>query len=147
MPIELLARTPRLADLAPRHANIVILLRAWALLGRQRRCPYALLVGQLGSPCAAARFQLLMEQIGAVWPDPFCVSPPCACLLSYDEATLAEMLAAAWRADRPAFDTLLMDLLAGDARDRLFDFAILFGRTLGRSAMALPPSGPDPKLA
>jgi hypothetical protein len=118
MSIGLLANSLRLADQRPAHARIVATLRLWALMGRMGWCQQRALVDQLGSPRVAALFQLLMEQIGAAWPDPFCVSPPCMPQLSHDETTLMAMLATA--SDRPRFDELLSDMLPDDARERLF---------------------------
>jgi len=78
------------------------------------------LAERLGGLRTAAHFHLLLEEIGAAWPDPFCVSPPCCPMLSHDEATFARMVSAAGQGDRPAFDEELKDLIPADARERLF---------------------------
>ena len=45
-------------------------LRVWALIVRQRRCPLKVAAEHLGSLRAAAHFHLLLEEIGAAWPEP-----------------------------------------------------------------------------
>jgi len=128
MSIAIIVNSPRLADQRPEHARIVATLRLWALMGRMGWCQQRALVEQLGSPRAAILFQLLMEQIGAAWPDPFCVNPPCVPQLSHDEITLMAMLAEA--SNRARFDELLSDMLSDDARERLFRTTALLTATL-----------------
>ena len=72
----------------------------------------------------------MLEEVGAAWPEPFCVSPPCCPRLSHDEALILDMVRAAGRGDRPGFDRLLSDLLPADARDPLFTSAALFASAL-----------------
>jgi hypothetical protein len=128
---ELLSATPAMAELAPRDAELVSALRFWVAANRNGRCPIAAASARLGSPRAGAHLHLLLEEIGAAWPDPFAVSPPCCRRLSHDEALLADMVALAAADERPAFDRLLADLLPADARERLFLSAGVLSRFLG----------------
>jgi hypothetical protein len=130
MTLQLLTRLPATADLEPRHRAFVAAVRLWALMRRMRWCPAQLVAEKLESARAAAHFQLMMEELGAAWPDPFCVSPPCSPRLSHDEATLVEMMAIAERGNRPAFDRLLADLIPGDERERLYLSARVLGKAL-----------------
>jgi hypothetical protein len=120
VPIDSLAFPMTVAMLAPRHAALTEALRIWGLMGRMGWCPARLLTDRLGTMRAAAHFQLLMEKIGAAWPEPFCISPPCSPRLSHDEATLAQMVQLAGDGDLPGFDRLLADLIPADERERLY---------------------------
>ena len=129
-PVGMLAQVPRLDALAADQALAVAGLRLWAVMARMGGCPIKAAEERLGNARAAAHFHLLMEEIAAAWPEPFCVSPPCSPRLSHDEATLAEMVACAARGDRPGFDRLLGDLLPADERERLYLSAHMLARAL-----------------
>lgn len=120
MIVQSLVRPLMLNRLEPEQHRFISALRLWAVAARLRWCPIRTVTERLGSARAAAHFRLILEEVGAAWPDPFCVSPPCATHLSHDEATAVEMLHWAGRGDRPAFDRLLADLLPQDERERLF---------------------------
>lgn len=130
MLLETIARTPRLQSLPPRQRRIVGALRLWVALHKSGEAPMARLTNWLGGTRTAAHLMLLIEEMGAAWPDPFCVSPPCCQCLSHDEATMAGMMTAAAQADRPGFDRLLSDLLPEDARERLFLSASVLTRVM-----------------
>jgi len=126
MTVQSLVRPLTLDSLAPAPLQLIGALRLWALASRLRWCPVGTVAQRLGSICAAAQLRLIIAQVGAAWPDPFCVAPPCSVRLSHDEATVAAMLSLAARDDRPGFDRLLADLLPFDVRERLFaSFAAL----------------------
>jgi hypothetical protein len=145
--IATLTRMPILHDLQPDQLRVAAALRIWALTGRMGRCPIPVVAERLGSMSAATHFHMLLEEIGAAWPEPFCVSPPCSPRLSHDEATLTEMVAVAARGDRPAFDRLLVDLLPFDERERLFVSATALSRTLRREHIGQSGGvGPDDGL-
>jgi hypothetical protein len=127
---ELLSRTPTMTDLSIQQARVVGALRHWVIARKLGHCPVAAMLGRLGSRRAAAHLHLLIEEIGAAWPDAFAVSPPCCPRLSHDEAVLAQMAALAACDDRPGFDRLLCDLIPGDARERLFLSSAVLSRTL-----------------
>lgn len=131
---QLLARTPTVAELTADQARLVGGLRLWLVANRSRRCPIAAAGARLGSLRAGAHVHLLLEEIGAAWPDPFAVSPPCCPRLSHDEALLTIMFDFAGRGDRPGFDRLLSDLLPGDARERLYLSTTVLGRVLREQA-------------
>ncbi len=116
-----------LADLTPAAAQTIGAIRRWAVAQRSGAWAAGVLQEQLGCARAAAHVQLLIEEVGAAWPDPFCLSPLCCRRVSHDEALLGRMLETASAGDRPAFDRLCSDLLPADARDRLF---------LGRNVLA-----------
>lgn len=117
---DLLARTPTMAEILPDEARIVGALRLWVLAKRAGRCPIGAAGERLGGKRAGAHLHLLLEEIGACWPEPFAVSPPCCRRLSHDEALLAQMARLAGRGLQPAFDRLLCELLPAEVRERLF---------------------------
>ncbi len=117
---DLLARTPTMAEILPDEARIVGALRLWVVANRTGRCPIGAAGERLGGKRAGAHLHLLLEEIGACWPEPFAVSPPCCRRLSHDEALLAQMIGLAGSGHQPAFDRLLCELLPAEARERLF---------------------------
>ena len=112
--------TSELGTVPAAEARIIGALRLWAVLHKVGRPPMAPVAERLGSARAAAHLHLLIEEIGAAWPEPFCVSPPCCRRLSHDEATVSAMVAIAGRGDRRGFDRLLEELLPAEVRERLF---------------------------
>lgn len=115
-----LARTTPLAMLPPVSRRLVTGMRHWVCARGSTRRPVAVLQDHLGCGRAAAHFQLLIEEVGQAWPDPFCLAPPCCRQTSHDESLLATIMASAAAADRPGFDRHCADLLGLDARDRLY---------------------------
>lgn len=130
MLIEQLARAPDLRHLAAGDAGLAAALRLWVTLGKLGRCPMQAVADRLGSVRAAAHFHLMLEEIGAAWPEPFCVAPLCCSRLSHDEALVLEMVALGRAGDRPGFDRLLGEMLGADIRERLFLSASVLGRVL-----------------
>ncbi|HEY9554733.1 addiction module antidote protein [Allosphingosinicella sp.] len=128
--IDLLARTPDLRELEAAEARVAMTLRLWVVMNKLGRCPLAAMGEKLDSRRAAAHLHLMLEEIGAAWPEPFCVNPPCCPRLSHDEALVLDMIRVASRDDRPGFDRLLSDLLPADAREPLFASAALFAAAL-----------------
>ncbi len=128
MLVELLARTPVMAELPEIEAGVISALRQWVAARRTGGCPIAAAGTRLGSRRAGAHLHLLLEEIAAAWPEPFAVSPLCCRRLSHDEATFGEMISLGAAGNRPAFDRLLSDLLPGDTRERLFVSAGLLSR-------------------
>lgn len=124
----LFAPPPRLANLQGGEAAIVAGTRQWVSARRSgRSCPLQAAGHMLGSVEAAGALHILLATVGAAWPDPFAVAPPCCARLTHDEATLVGMVLASRRHGRPVFDALLCEMLASDERDRLF----MAARTLG----------------
>ena len=128
--IDLLARTPDLRELDAAEARVAVTLRLWVVMNKLGRCPLAAMGEKPGSRRAAAHLHLMLEEVGAAWPEPFCVNPPCCPRLSHDEALVLDMIRSASRGDRPAFDRLLNDLLPADVREPLFASASLFAAAL-----------------
>jgi hypothetical protein len=128
--IDLLARTPDLRELSEGEACMTIAMRLWVLLNKLGHCALQPMSEKLGCRRAAAHLHLMLEEIGAAWPEPFCVSPPCCSRLSPDEALVLDMIRTAGRHDRPAFDRLLADLLPTEAREPLFTSASLVAATM-----------------
>ena len=120
MLMERLAETPWLSSLDAPDARLIKSVRHWVFAAKSGQCRIAALTARLGCGRTAAHLHLLLDEIGAAWPDPFCVAPPCCGRLSHDEATLSNMLATAAEGDRAAFDRLLSDLLPADVRERLY---------------------------
>lgn len=125
---ELFAAPPQLADLTADQAAVVRASRSWVMAQRRGRgCPIAAAAVHLGSAGLARALHLLLATMGAAWPDPVAIAPPCCPRLTHDEATLVEMVLAAQRHGRPVFDALLCEMLDADSRDRLFAAAALIG--------------------
>jgi hypothetical protein len=123
------APPPLLADLEMEEAAIVQATRQW-VRARGSGCPLKAAGGVLGSSSAAASLHLMLATMGAAWPEPFAVAPPCCARLTHDEATLVAMVLASRRHTRPVFDALLCEMLDQDARDRLFRVAQDLGQAL-----------------
>lgn len=130
MLLETLVRTPDIRDLRARDARLATALRLWVVMNKLGRCPMQAVADRLESVRAAAHLHLLLEEIGAAWPDPFCIAPPCCPRLSHDEALALDMVRFAARGDRPAFDRLLQEMIPCDMRERLFLSAGLLGRAV-----------------
>jgi hypothetical protein len=127
---EALVRTPDIRDLQAHDARLATALRLWVVMNKLGRCPMQAVADRLESVRAAAHLHLLLEEIGAAWPDPFCIAPPCCPRLSHDEALALDMVRAAAREDRPGFDRLLQDMIPADMRERLYLSAGVLGRVL-----------------
>ncbi|MBS0505469.1 MAG: addiction module antidote protein [Proteobacteria bacterium] len=125
---QLFAPPPRLSDLTVEQAMIVRAIRQSIAAQRHRRvCPLQAAATQLGSDRASHALHILLAGIASAWPDPFAVAPPCCPHLTHDESTLLGMVIAARSHGRPVFDALICEMLAEDARDRLFAAATALG--------------------
>jgi hypothetical protein len=127
---DLLLRTPDFREMDGADIRLTAALRLWVVMTRLGRCPMLAVAGRLASRGAAVHLHILLEAIGAAWPEPFCVAPPCCPRLSHDEALAVAMVRVAAAQDRPAFDRLLQEMLPAEARDRLFQEAGALGRML-----------------
>jgi hypothetical protein len=125
-----LVRTPDIRDLDASGARLATSLRLWVVMNKLGRCPMQAVAERLESVRAAAHLHLLLEEIAAAWPDPFCIAPPCCPRLSHDEALALEMVRLATRQNQPAFDRLLEDMIPADMRERLYLSAGVLGRAL-----------------
>jgi hypothetical protein len=128
---QLFAAPPRLSDLTADQATIIRAIRHSIVAQRHRRsCPLQVAATQLGSARASHALHILLASVGGAWPDPFAVAPPCCPTLTHDESTLLGMVVAARSHGRPVFDALLCEMLAEDARDRLFTAAASLGEII-----------------
>lgn len=125
------APPPEFRDLLPEQAGLIAAARRWVMAQRhERRCPLEAAATQLGCLQAAKALHLLLAQIGAAWPDPVAIAPPCCARLTHDEATILGLILAARHHGRPVFDALLCEMVGADARDRLFHAARRLGETI-----------------
>lgn len=131
-----LLRGSDIRDLDPTEANFTASLRLWVMLNKLGRCPLQAVAGRLGSVRTAAHLSLLLEEVGAAWPDPFCIAPLCCPRLSHDEALALDMVRTAALGDRPGFDRLLQEMLPADMRERLFVSAAAVGGALRQNSRA-----------
>lgn len=134
--LETLLARRNLESLPPEERRIAQALRLWVTVLKSGRCAIQAAADSLGSLRAAAHFHLLLEEVGAAWPEPFEVSPPCCRCLSHDEALLVDMMRLGAAGDRPGFDRLLAEMLPGDERERLFHSASVLSRVLAGSRTA-----------
>lgn len=124
---QIFAPPPRLADLLPEEAAVVFATRTWVAARRQGTCPLQAAAAQIGDLQAARALHVLLVYVGASWPDPVAIAPPCCGRLTHDEASLLGLVIAAHRHRRPVFDALTCEMLDQSARDRLFDAARKLG--------------------
>ena len=131
MLMDQLVHTPKIRNLDAADARLASALRLWVVLSKLGRCPMQAVADRLNSLRAAAHLHLLLEEVGAAWPDPFCIAPLCCPRLSHDEALTLAMVRSAAYEDRPAFDRLLQEMIPADMRERLYVSAGALGRMLG----------------
>ena len=134
-----LAQPIPLATFPAVEQRLVTGLRHWAIAHHRGRWPVGALQDHLGCGRAAAHLQLLIEEIGLAWPEPFHLSPLCCRRASHDEALIAAMAGAAVAGDRPAFDRLTQEMLGADARERLFLSLSLLAEAIAAAPAAATP--------
>jgi hypothetical protein len=117
---QLVSAPARLLDMASRDARHILSARSWCLLRKAALDPLPRLEGYLLSDIVATRFDLLMETVTQIWPEPFAIHRPCCGLASVDELLLADSIRVAAHKDRPKLDALLHEMLPCEARDILF---------------------------
>jgi hypothetical protein len=111
---------PRISDLLPSGARLVMALRLTVLTRRRDLDPLPILEERLGCPARARQALHIVLLAGDVWPERFTMSPPCCGTMSHDEQLLGVMADHAATGDRPSFDRAAGDLLNEDARDQLW---------------------------
>lgn len=119
--IAALAEPPRIENCGPIGARFVYSLRLIALHERAGRDPVPELAVRLGSVETAAKALVLSQAISATWPENIQVSRFCCGLLTHDEATIAAIVDAAARRDRPGFEGAITGLIRPDRIHRLWD--------------------------
>jgi hypothetical protein len=113
---------PPVAALSDEARILLRAARMWVMLARHHRNPKPVLGSLLGGTTAA--FCTLLEQLVTAWPDAFTSYPPCASVVSPDEASLLDLLALASEGQRDQADALLKDLLPPSDRARLWTAAV-----------------------
>jgi hypothetical protein len=111
---------PRLSACGGIARDMVMAIRVQVVAARRDIDPLPLLIGRLGDASRARHAVHMRQVVGAIWPEPFVLSPPCSPHLSHDEALLAGLVDAAQCNDRHDFDAMAHDLLNEDARDHLW---------------------------
>ena len=111
---------PPVSQLHPAQHRLLHAMRAAVVIGRAGEDPVARLGQLLGRVSAARALLVLMQAIGAAWPDPVAVRRPCCTVLTPDETLFIAMVEQAAMGRRPAFDALLSDMIDADGRDCLF---------------------------
>ena len=139
-----LTRSLALDSLPQEQAGLLLTARLWVLMRKRGLDPAVTMAERLGSPEAAWRLWLLMEEVGTAWPDPFLVSPPCCRRLSHDERVLLDMLSLAGSGERLPFLRLLQEMIPVETADRLHTSAVAFLAALstGVQAVETTPTGP-----
>ena len=74
----------KLADLPARDARHILAARSWCVLRKAGFDPIPRLEGYLLSDKVAARFDLLMDTVAQIWPEPLGIYRPCCGLASVD---------------------------------------------------------------
>lgn len=115
-----LSRQPRLLDMRSVDARYILAARSWCILRRAALDPHARILGYLRCPHATLQFNLLMEVVTQIWPEPFSIFRPCCGGASVDEILLVQAIGLANAQKRPQFETLLKEMLPDEALDLFF---------------------------
>lgn len=128
MPFDLglIASMTHIRHLSAAQGRIAFAMRIAVVFNKLGRNPVPELANRLGSCHAAGCFLNMVGEMGSAWPEPIYINPPCCPKLSYDEMMLLDLLEACGRANRKAFDELLVDLVPAQARDKLYVAAEAF---------------------
>ncbi len=114
------ASMPTIAALDELGAHLLKSLRLVGMISRNAPDAGARLLDHWGDASAVRRFLLAAHSIGAVWPEPIAICPPCCGMMTHDEQLLLSLFDAALGCDRPRFDAHAQDLLDQSARDHLY---------------------------
>jgi hypothetical protein len=118
-----------LMEIESRDARLILAARSFLILRQARHDPLPRLRHYLQSHLVAMRFALLMDVVQQIWPEPFGIHRPCCPNASLDEALLSRAVNLAASEQRPAFDSLLHEMIASEPRDLLYARArSLYGR-------------------
>jgi hypothetical protein len=115
-----LPEQPRLPDMQSTDTRYILAARCWCILRRAAIDPHKRISGYLGCPNATLQFNLLMEVVTQIWPQPFAIFRPCCGGVSVDEMLLVQAIGLANVQTRPQFETLLKEMLPDDALDLFF---------------------------
>lgn len=112
-----------LMEIDSRDARLILAARSCLILRGSRQDPLPRLQHYLLSHIVATRFAVLMDVVQQIWPEPFGIHRPCCPNASLDEELLCRTVHLAVFNRRPAFDALLNEMLAIEARDLLYSAA------------------------
>lgn len=115
--------TAKLLDMSQRDARHILAARSWCILRKAGYDPLPRLEKYLLSDIVATRFDLLMETVAQIWPEPLVIHRPCCGLASVDELLLTDSIRLAACDARPQFENLLREMLPDDARHIFFSRA------------------------
>ncbi|WP_408589479.1 hypothetical protein [Novosphingobium sp.] len=119
--IAALGRSPDLRALSLVGVKVITALRLCALAERDGLDPSPDLARRFHNLEAAFAVVDLAQTMARVWPEPIMVNRPCCLCLSPDEATLANMLRAAARADRAGFGDAMAGFIRADRHEALWN--------------------------
>lgn len=110
----------RLPELRSVDARYILAARCWCISRRAALDPHKRISEYLGCPNATLQFNLLMEVVTQIWPQPFAIFRPCCGGASVDEMLLVQAIGLANVETRSQFETLLKEMLPDDALDLFF---------------------------
>ena len=111
---------PDLFSLPGAEARILLALRLAVSSHKQQVDARAELSCRLGSDRAMNRFLIIIETIGNAWPESFHVGRSCCPYTTPDEILLLQMIRLSAGGNRPAFDSLLCEMIGENERERIF---------------------------
>lgn len=117
---RLLPARQALLDLDQADARFIQMLRLGAIAHQAGRSVVDVLEAKLGCVRRARQQALVVETLGAMWPDPIRLARPCCGGLLPDESLIAGLYGCARLGNRPDFDRLVQEMLGDDARSLLF---------------------------
>ncbi|WP_299309766.1 hypothetical protein [uncultured Croceicoccus sp.] len=88
----------------------------------------------LGTEAAIRPFHGFLSEVDQYWPEPVALNRPCDPMLSFDEALLADMLAAAAGGDRDGFDRMIRDMIPAAGRHAMWFTGSRLVRAMGTAA-------------
>lgn len=118
--IERLCKPSSISDFGPISGRFIYSLRLIALHRQVGRDPVPELAVKLGGVEIAIQTLKLAENIERSWPESIRVRRFCCRQLSYDEATIACMIAAAAEQRREGFEDQISGLIRHDRIERMW---------------------------
>lgn len=125
---DMLDRPVDLGSASLFEAKLVVSLRIAVFAHKSGEDPAPHVAARLGSLALSNQLSLVVEAMGAAWPEPFGVSRPCCGRLSPDEAMFVAMVRSAMRGNRAEFDRLTCEMLGEDPRTLIYNLMWQFGK-------------------
>ncbi|MEP2101165.1 MAG: hypothetical protein ABJP02_07965 [Parasphingorhabdus sp.] len=132
---KLISPLPDLMSLGRAEAQIITALRVVVMSQKCYRDARPYLQERLGSELAVNRFLILVESIGAAWPESVKIGRACCPHTMPDEILLLNMLRCAVQGSRPSFDALICEMIDPCSRDRIYLDMTNFVAAYGTSAV------------